>query len=68
MAEALVHFSSKAARIHHEVINDQGLMDKNFGIGFFICDRLFGTLCSVEPAFNYVGYKVARERFRSIVQ
>jgi len=54
--------------IHHEVINDQGLMDKNFGIGFFICDRLFGTLCSVEPAFNYVGYKVARERFRSIVR
>src|SRR5215472_11952163 len=30
--------------IHHRVLNDHGLMDNNFGIGFFAFDRLFGTL------------------------
>src|SRR5260370_41667531 len=49
--------------IHHHAINDQGLMDRNFGIGFFFFDRLFGTLCSVEPAFNDTGYKMAQARF-----
>jgi sterol desaturase/sphingolipid hydroxylase (fatty acid hydroxylase superfamily) len=51
--------------IHHHVINNQGLMDRNFGIGFFFFDRLFGTLCGGEPSFNYEGYLVARKRFRS---
>jgi putative SOS response-associated peptidase YedK len=30
--------------IHHHALNNDGLMDKNFGIGFFAFDRLFGTL------------------------
>lgn len=53
--------------IHHQVINDQGLMDKNFGIGFFFVDRLFGTLAAERRTFNRDGYVVARERFKSIL-
>ena len=53
--------------IHHQVIDDEGLMDRNFGIGFFFFDRLFGTLCGGEPSFNYDGYLAAQKRFRSIL-
>jgi sterol desaturase/sphingolipid hydroxylase (fatty acid hydroxylase superfamily) len=53
--------------IHHEVINHEGLMDKNFGIGFFVFDRLFGTLAAQESAFNPEGYQAAQERFKSIL-
>lgn len=49
--------------IHHRVLNDRGLMDKNFGIGFFVFDRLFGTLALRQPPFNHRGYAVAREKF-----
>lgn len=49
--------------IHHRVLNDGGLMDKNFGIGFFLFDRLFGTLCSVQSQFNHKGYTRARNNF-----
>jgi len=48
--------------IHHRTLNDQGLMDKNFGIGFFVFDRLFGTLTSEPQPFNRCGYEVALER------
>jgi len=50
--------------IHHRVLNDRGLMDKNFGIGFFAFDRLFGTLTLQQPPFNHRGYAVAREKFK----
>lgn len=53
--------------VHHQVINDKGLMDKNFGIALFFFDRLFGTLSAGEPAFNYDGYLVAQKRFRSTI-
>ncbi len=53
--------------IHHRALNDQGLMDKNFGIGFFLFDRLFGTHCAVAPAFNGTGYCAAQERFKQIL-
>lgn len=49
--------------IHHRVLNDQGLMNKNFGIGFFLFDRLFGTMCLQQTPFNHGGYKRAKERF-----
>jgi sterol desaturase/sphingolipid hydroxylase (fatty acid hydroxylase superfamily) len=52
---------------HHYLINDRGLMDKNFGIGFFFFDRLFGTLSKGEASFNRKGYDAARERFKSIL-
>jgi sterol desaturase/sphingolipid hydroxylase (fatty acid hydroxylase superfamily) len=52
--------------IHHRMLSDGGLMDKNFGIGFFLFDRLFGTLSMVQSSFNHHGYAAARERFRYV--
>jgi len=52
--------------IHHRVLNDRGLMDKNFGIGFFLFDRLFGTLSPEQSPFNHRGYAVAKERFKFV--
>ena len=50
--------------IHHRALNDRGLMDKNFGIGFFAFDRLFGTLTLHQSPFNHRGYAVALEKFK----
>ena len=49
--------------IHHRVLNDRGLMDKNFGIGFAFFDWLFGTLQPIQPPFNHVGFEMAKQRF-----
>lgn len=49
--------------IHHRVLNHQGLMNKNFGIGFYLFDRLFGTLSREQGPFNHRGYAQAKERF-----
>lgn len=54
--------------IHHHVLDNDGLMDKNFGIGLFFFDRLFGTLTNEPSAFNHNGYNAARERFESVVR
>jgi sterol desaturase/sphingolipid hydroxylase (fatty acid hydroxylase superfamily) len=53
--------------VHHCHINDRGLMDKNFGIGMFIFDRLFGTICDVPARFNIRGFKIAQERFKAVL-
>lgn len=53
--------------VHHCSLNDEGLMDRNFGIGFFLFDRLFGTFSKTATAFNHNGYRAARERFRSLL-
>jgi sterol desaturase/sphingolipid hydroxylase (fatty acid hydroxylase superfamily) len=50
--------------IHHHVLNSEGIMDKNFGIGFFVFDRLFGTLAYEGSAFNRPGHAVAQRKFR----
>jgi sterol desaturase/sphingolipid hydroxylase (fatty acid hydroxylase superfamily) len=49
--------------IHHHALNDEGFMDKNFGIGFFAFDRLFGTLAHNLSGFNHQGYAAAQEKF-----
>jgi sterol desaturase/sphingolipid hydroxylase (fatty acid hydroxylase superfamily) len=49
--------------IHHRVLNTGGLMNRNFGIGFFLFDRLLGTLCVEQTPFNHVGYDRAMRRF-----
>lgn len=54
--------------VHHRLINDEGLMDRNFGIGFFLFDRLFGTLSEDRTSFNARGYQAAQERFKSVLQ
>ncbi len=48
--------------IHHRMLNDGGLMDRNFGIGFFLFDRLFGTLSPQQDSFNQHAYAAAREQ------
>jgi len=58
----------EAHDIHHWALNDEGLMDKNFGIAFFLFDRLFGTWTSRWPSFNRRGYANARHRFRDILE
>jgi sterol desaturase/sphingolipid hydroxylase (fatty acid hydroxylase superfamily) len=53
--------------IHHCVINDEGLMNRNFGIGFFIFDRMFGTFADHGSVFNHRGYSTARRRFHTLL-
>ena len=70
-APVLHHWFLKARRrhdIHHRALNNKGLMDKNFGIGFFFFDRVFGTITSQEPVFNRTGYEAAQRRFQSILK
>ncbi len=49
--------------IHHLSLNDRGRMDRNFGIGFFLFDRVFGTLRTRLQAINYRGLEAARQRY-----
>ncbi|HEY3628987.1 MAG TPA: hypothetical protein VGL00_22050 [Terracidiphilus sp.] len=51
----------QAHDLHHWALNDDGFMDKNFGIAFF------GTLANDWPAFNRRGYSSALQRFGDIV-
>jgi sterol desaturase/sphingolipid hydroxylase (fatty acid hydroxylase superfamily) len=53
--------------IHHWTLNDDGLMDKNFGIAFFVFDRVFGTLATEWPVFNRRGYAAALHRFGDLL-
>lgn len=53
--------------LHHFSIDDHGLMNKNFGIGFYLFDRLFGTFSDATTSFNRKGYQVACERFKSML-
>ena len=52
--------------IHHRVLNARGLMDRNFGIGFFLFDRLFGTFSPQQTPFNHRGYEVAKQKFKCV--
>jgi len=54
--------------VHHLALNNRGLMDKNFGIGFFFVDRIFGTLAPQAPQFNHDGYSAALQRFRPLFE
>jgi len=49
--------------IHHRRLDDAGRMDSNFGIGFFLFDRLFGTMAIRHQPFNWKGYQVARTTY-----
>ena len=53
--------------LHHQIIDDQGLMNRNFGIGFFLFDRAFGTFSDAAAVFNLRGYRAAKERFKSVL-
>jgi len=41
-------------------------MDKNFGIGFFFFDRLFGTFSPTGATFNWLAYERARYKWSSL--
>lgn len=58
----------EAHDIHHWALNDDGLMDKNFGIAFFFFDRIFGTWSARWPSFNRHGYANALHRFSDVLE
>lgn len=49
--------------IHHHALDDRGRMDANFGIGFFLFDRLFQTRALRHRVFNRAGFEAARLRY-----
>jgi sterol desaturase/sphingolipid hydroxylase (fatty acid hydroxylase superfamily) len=49
--------------VHHMALNDAGFMDKNFGIGFYFFDRLFGSFSVTARPFNRQGYEAAKKRY-----
>jgi sterol desaturase/sphingolipid hydroxylase (fatty acid hydroxylase superfamily) len=49
--------------IHHHRLNDAGRMDTNFGIGFHLFDRVFGTLATHHRPLNREGFETARRRY-----
>src|SRR5947209_10727260 len=49
--------------IHHRSIDNQGFMDTNFGIGFYLFDRIFGTAAHRHRRINWTGYRCAVERY-----
>jgi len=53
--------------IHHWALNQDGLMDRNFGIAFFGFDRICGTYSEERPEFNHQGYDAAKKRFSELV-
>jgi len=49
--------------VHHLSITDDGTMAYNYGICFFLFDRLFGTLREQHARFNQGGFAAARRRY-----
>ena len=49
--------------IHHHVVDDNGRMEANFGIGFFMFDRIFQTMGSRHRPFNRAGFEAAQLRY-----
>jgi sterol desaturase/sphingolipid hydroxylase (fatty acid hydroxylase superfamily) len=49
--------------IHHHAVDDNGRMEANFGIGFFLFDRVFRTMGSRHRPFNRAGFEAARLRY-----
>lgn len=50
--------------IHHRSLDGNGRMDKNFGIGFFLFDRIFHTFAKRHCPFNWHGYRAAVRRYQ----
>ena len=50
--------------IHHHSVDATGRMDVNFGIGFFLFDRLFRTLASRHRPLNRKGLAIAMQRYK----
>ena len=51
--------------IHHHYVDDNGLMNKNYGIAFFFFDKIFRTyMPNLRGKFNKDGIIKAEERLR----
>jgi sterol desaturase/sphingolipid hydroxylase (fatty acid hydroxylase superfamily) len=50
--------------IHHHSVDGAGRMDANFGIGFFLFDRIFRTLATCHRPLNRRGLALALRRYR----
>ncbi len=50
--------------IHHHSVDNEGHMNANFGIGFFLFDRLFHTLARHHRPLNRKGLEIALLRYR----
>lgn len=52
--------------IHHLEISNEGLMNKNFGIGFWFMDLIFGTYVRKMGKFNEKGFEYCKTRYSYI--
>jgi len=50
--------------IHHHSVNNAGQMNANFGIAFFLFDRLFRTLATRHRPVNRKGLEIALQRYK----
>jgi len=50
--------------IHHHSVDAAGHMDANFGIGFFLFDRIFRTLATRHRPVNRKGLAIALQRYK----
>lgn len=53
--------------IHHMQLTDDGRMTTNYGICFFLFDRLFGTLAEEHGRFNRRGLSAAYARYAALL-
>jgi sterol desaturase/sphingolipid hydroxylase (fatty acid hydroxylase superfamily) len=61
------HWFRRARRlhdIHHHSVDGTGHMDTNFGIGFFLFDRIFRTLATRHRPLNRKGLAIASQRYK----
>jgi sterol desaturase/sphingolipid hydroxylase (fatty acid hydroxylase superfamily) len=49
--------------VHHLTLTDDGTMAYNYGICFFLFDRMFGSLREEHARFNKIGFAAARRRY-----
>lgn len=52
--------------IHHLHVSDDGKMNVNYGICFFIFDRIIGSYRKTFSNFNKAGYEVAKQKYQFI--
>lgn len=54
--------------IHHIHLTDDGRMNANYGICFFLMDKIFETFNKKPSKFNDKGYDAALERYKDILK
>ena len=52
--------------VHHMDLDESGRMTRNYGICFFVFDRLFNTLTDQHRVFNQAGLSAAHKRYAYI--